>query len=89
MKELSSAADEAGAVKNEQISELKAQLKYYEEDLGRQQPIPAVKKLNYMLDHDFPVDQIMQRPPNEAQVFIETEHRKNLGLWSIQFVVTA
>ena len=84
MKESLVTSEEIISEKNVEISELQARLKYYEEDLGfqKQDRIPKVKKLNYMLDHDFPVNQIMQRPPDEARVFIEAQHNKNLGMWS-------
>ena len=33
-----------------------------------------------MFDNDFPVNKIMQRPPDEARLFIEAQHNKNLDI---------
>ena len=51
MKDLLLISEEKIDVKDAEISELRARLKYYEEDLGfeRGRDMPRLKKLNYML----------------------------------------
>jgi regulator of replication initiation timing len=79
-KDLSDVEEKIGQQTTE-IEALKTQLQYYEKDLGfkKNVDIPRVRKPVYMLDDDFPVDRMMQRPPDEARMFVEAQHNKNLG----------
>ena len=36
--------------------------------------------LNRLKDNDFPINQILQRPPDEARLFFEAQHNKNLDI---------